>query len=235
MEQLAVSVVIPVYNAERYIAATIDSVLAQTRPAAEIIAVLDGPTDGTSAALARYSGRITLIVQTNRGLCAALNRGVAASCHPFLSFLDHDDLWTPAKLEKQMAWIATHPNTEAVFGYVRQFISEELEQDQRSRLLCPAEPQRGIAKTTMLIRRSAFERIGPFDENLRCGDFVDWFARAQEADLRSHMLADVVTLRRLHAGNLGLLRHREQQLENVAVLKRMLDRRRARQQLASGR
>ena len=84
----------------------------------------------------------------------------------------------PDKLKKQMEWLTRHPETEAVFGYARQFISEELDEKDRIRLLCPPEPQPGISKTTMLIRRAAFERVGAFDETLRCGDFVDWFARA---------------------------------------------------------
>ena len=228
MDKAAISLVIPVFNAERYIAATIESVLAQTVPADEIIAVIDGATDGTPAILAGYSDRLTLIVQANRGLCAALNRGVEASRHPFLCFLDHDDLWVPDKLKKQMEWLTRHPETEAVFGYARQFISEELDEKNRSRLLCPPEPQPGIAKTTMLIRRAAFERVGAFDETLRCGDFVDWFARARDVGLRTHVLTDVVTLRRLHTDNMGVLQNRQQQLEYVTVLKRTLDRRRAR-------
>lgn len=230
MDNAGISVIIPVFNAEQYIAATIESVLAQTLPAAEIIAVIDGATDATAAILTGYRDRISLIVQANRGVCAAVNRGVAASRYSFLCFLDHDDLWVPDKLKKQMEWLARHPRTEAVFGYVRQFISEDLDEKNRIRLLCPPEPQPGVAKTTMLIRRAAFERVGAFDETLHCGDFVDWFVRAREVGLRTHMLADVVTLRRLHTSNLGLLRHHQQQLENITVLKRMLDRRRARVQ-----
>jgi glycosyltransferase involved in cell wall biosynthesis len=228
MDKAAISLVIPVFNAERYIAATIESVLAQTVPADEIIAVIDGASDGTPAILAGYGDRLTLIAQANRGVCAALNRGVEASKYPFLCFLDHDDLWVPDKLKKQMEWLTRHPETEAVFGYARQFISEELDEKNRNRLLCPPEPQPGIAKTTMLIRRAAFERVGAFDETLRCGDFVDWFARARDVGLRTHVLTDVVTLRRLHTDNMGLVHYRQQQLEYITLLKRTLDRRRAR-------
>jgi glycosyltransferase involved in cell wall biosynthesis len=228
MDKAAISLVIPVFNAERYIAATIESALAQTLPADEIIAVIDGATDGTPAILAGYGDRITLIVQANRGLCAALNRGVEASRCSFLCFLDHDDLWVPDKLKKQMEWLTRHSETEAVFGYARQFISEDVDEKHRARLLCPPEPQPGIAKTTMLIRRTAFKRVGAFDETLRCGDFVDWFARARDVGLRTHILTDVVTLRRLHRTNMGLVQYHQQQLEYITVLKRMMDRRRAR-------
>lgn len=228
MDKTGISLIIPVFNAKRYIAATIESALAQTLPADEIIAVIDGATDGTLAILAGYSARINLIVQANRGLCAALNRGVKASRYSLLCFLDHDDLWVPDKLEKQMEWLTRRPETEAVFGYMRQFISEDVDEKNRARLLCPPAPQPGLAKTTMLIRRAAFDRIGAFDETLRCGDFVDWFVRAHEAGLKTHMLTDVVALRRLHTSNMGLVRRREQQFENIAVLKRMLNRRRVR-------
>lgn len=185
--------------------------------------MVDGAADATPAILAGYGDRIDLIVQANRGLCAALNRGVAASRYPFLCFLAMTIYWCP--LEKQMEWLMKHPETEAVFGYARQFISEDVDEKNRSRLICPPEAQPGIAKTPMMIRRAAFERVGAFDETLQCGDFVHWFARAREVGLRRHMLRAMVT--RLHTGNLGLVRHQQQQLENVTVLKRILDRRRA--------
>ena len=93
-----ISVVIPVFNGERYIAAAIDSVLSQTRPADEVIVVDDGSSDSTAAVLLSYGGRITVISQPNRGGADATNQGVAAARGAVLSFLDADDLWTPCKL-----------------------------------------------------------------------------------------------------------------------------------------
>jgi glycosyltransferase involved in cell wall biosynthesis len=225
-----ISAVITTFNSERYIAAAIESVLGQTLPPDEIIVVEDGSTDGTRAVLNGYGDRLTVIAQSNRGIGSANNRGVAASGGAFFCFLDADDLWLRDKLEKQMAWMTAHPQTEAVFGYVQQFVSEDLDEKDKQRLVCPPEPQPGISKQTLLIRQPAFERIGPFHESLRHGEFVDWYSRALDQGLRSHMLPDVVTLRRLHATNAGILERDNQRLANTTVLKRALDRRRRREQ-----
>ncbi len=155
----AVSVVIPVFNGERYVAAAIDSVLGQTRPADEIIVVDDGSSDATGAVLSKYSGEINVICQPNRGGADATNQGIAAASGAILSFLDADDLWMPSKLATQMTWLSTHPETEAVFGHVQQFISDDLEPLEAQRLECPPSPQPGVSKCTMAIRRRAFDRI----------------------------------------------------------------------------
>ena len=221
-----ISVVIPVFNGERYIAAAIDSVLNQTRPEDEVIVVDDGSSDSTAAVLLSYGGRITVISQPNRGGADATNQGVAAARGAVLSFLDADDLWTPCKLEIQMDWLSAHPETEAVFGHVRQFISDDLEPDQAQLLTCPQSPQPGTCKGAMVIRRGVFDRIGVFDRNLRSVDFFEWFTRAIDHGLRMEILPDVVMLRRLHAANNGRRLRESQMAENLTVLKRAIDRRR---------
>lgn len=233
MDNPTVSVVIPVFNGERYVAVAIDSVLSQTRLPNEVIVVDDGSTDGTAAILAAFGDRIHVIRQANAGTAAANNRAVAAATGSVLAFLDADDLWLPQKLEAQMQWLDLHSETDAVFGHLRQFISEDLTESDAARLVCPPDPQPGINKTTMAVRREAFERVGPFDRNLRSGDFVDWYARAVDQRLSSHTLPQVVAMRRLHNGNMGLCHRGEQRSDNVIALKRMLDRRRRRAQEAS--
>lgn len=99
----AVSVIIPAYNAEPFIRETVESVLAQTVPPVEIIVVNDGSTDGTAAVLRDFGTRIQVLTQPNRGPTAARNAGAAAARGHWLAFLDADDLWLPAKLERQLA------------------------------------------------------------------------------------------------------------------------------------
>jgi glycosyltransferase involved in cell wall biosynthesis len=100
-----VSVVIAAFNAERYIEETCRSVLGQTYPALELIVVDDGSTDRTSEvvdAIATLDDRVRLIRQPNRGVAAARNRGIAEASGEFIAPLDADDLWAPAKLERQV-------------------------------------------------------------------------------------------------------------------------------------
>ncbi len=108
-----VSVVVTTFNQAPYIAAALDSVLAQTHPVREIV-VDDGSTDGTRAALAPYRDRIRYIRQGNAGVAAARNAGVAAAGGELVALLDGDDLWRPEKLARQVEAAAAHPGAALV-------------------------------------------------------------------------------------------------------------------------
>src|SRR5262252_5932775 len=121
-----VSVIIPVFNCERYVAAAIESVLKQTTQPEEVVVVDDGSTDDTPRILAALSPRVTFVRQPNCGAATAINRGLEAASGRIFCFLDADDLWLPDKVARQLDWLTSYPNTEAVFGHVQQFFSEDL-------------------------------------------------------------------------------------------------------------
>jgi glycosyltransferase involved in cell wall biosynthesis len=105
---LKISAIIPTYNRNSHVLRAIDSVLAQTVPANEIIVVDDGSTDGTADATARrYGSRVAVIRQENAGASAARNHGVREARGEWIAFLDSDDVWHPTKLERQVAAIST--------------------------------------------------------------------------------------------------------------------------------
>lgn len=110
-----VSVVIPTYNCEPYIADTIASVLAQTHRPIEVIVIDDGSTDRTPEIVAAQGDRVHLIRQTNQGVCVARNRGFELSRGEFVCFLDHDDHWYPWKLQRQIEAFHAHPEAGVVF------------------------------------------------------------------------------------------------------------------------
>lgn len=220
-----VSVVIGAYNAERYLAEAIDSVLRQTYRPIELVVVDDGSDDRTADVARSYGDRVRYRHQRNAGNGAARNTGVQASTGGLLAFLDADDRFTPEKLDLQWQALASD-EIEAVFGHVREFVSPELTDEERGRVRPPAPaPLPWTAPNLMLIRRASFLRVGPFSESLRVGVTVDWFARATEAGLRTTMLSQVVLERRLHTQNNGL-RERESRAQYAHVLKAALDRRR---------
>ena len=219
-----VSVIIAVYNGERYLADAIDSVLAQTYRPLEVIVVDDGSTDGSAAVAGRYAPAARCFTQANAGVGAALNFGIGRASGDVLAFLDADDQWAEDKLSRQMAVLAGS-ECDMVFGHVRQFVSPELTPDQRAQLFCPEAPMPGFLKGTLLIRREAFRRVGPFDTTRRLGDFLDWYLRAQEAGLRAVLLPETLLLRRIHDTNMGI-RERKSRTDYVHILKAALDRRR---------
>lgn len=104
-----VSVVIPAYNAAATLSRAIESVLAQTHPAGEIIVVDDGGADDLEAIRTRFGDRVTWIRQPNGGASSARNRGIDAACGELIAFLDADDYWEPTKLETQVGWFVRRP------------------------------------------------------------------------------------------------------------------------------
>jgi glycosyltransferase involved in cell wall biosynthesis len=221
-----VSVIVPVYNGERYLAEALASAIGQTYRPIEIIVVDDGSTDDSGAIARRFGAPVRYDSQSHAGIGAARNRGVELSFGRYLAFLDSDDLWTKDKLARQMAALRADPALDIVFGYARQFYSPELTAEERNKIYCPPEPMAGYYAGTMLIARMAFDRAGRFDTSWRVGEFIDWYARALKAGLKSALLPDVAAERRLHRVNQGVI-ERGAQSDFLRILKNALDRRRA--------
>src|SRR5713226_1866991 len=111
-----VSILIPVYNAEGFVAEAIQSALDQTWPAKEIIAVDDGSTDRSLEILKSFGLRIRVIEQENRGASAARNRALSEAQGEFIQFLDADDLLAPDKIEIQMNRLSDEPAGRVASG-----------------------------------------------------------------------------------------------------------------------
>jgi glycosyltransferase involved in cell wall biosynthesis len=229
-DRSVISVIIPAYNRELYLAETINSVLSQTYRPIEIIVVDDGSTDSTADVVRRFSGVVRYFFQPNSGCGAALNTGAQKAEGEYLSFLGSDDLWTENKLTLQMKVLISAPETDMVFGHVSHFYSPDLGQQERKRFICPTEIMPGYHAGTMLIRRESFLCVGLFNALYQTGEFLDWYARAKEKSLREVMLPDVVMKRRIHSSNLGILKKNTQtedtHADYIRVLKAALDRRR---------
>ena len=110
-----VSVVIPSYNCERFIAETLESVVGQSYGDLEVIVVDDGSTDGTPEVVRRFAPRVRLVQQESAGVCAARNRGIAEARGRYVALLDHDDYWFPDKLGAQVDVLESHPEVGVVF------------------------------------------------------------------------------------------------------------------------
>jgi glycosyltransferase involved in cell wall biosynthesis len=227
MTRPLISVMIGVYNAERYLAEAIESVLAQKYQPLEMIVVDDGSDDASGEVARRYGNALTYARQENAGNGSARNHAVRLASGELYAFLDADDRFLPGKLERQFAALDADPTLDMVFGHVQEFVSPELTDSQRATVRPPApQPLPWPAPNLMLIRRESFARVGPFSEDVKVGVTVDWYARATEAGLRNAMLPEVVLERRLHLTNNGL-RERDSRQQYLHVLKAALDRRRA--------
>ena len=207
-----VSVVIPAYNAATFLGEAIESVFAQDGPAREVIVVDDGSTDATGAVAASFA-EVRVITQANGGIAAARNTGLREASAPFVAFLDADDIWPAGRLAALHA--ALTGGVDAVFGKAVQFGQGREE----------TAPQPALLAGTMLIRREAVARIGDFDEAVKMGEFVDWWARAEEAGVRWRQIPDVVLRRRIHGTNTGIVQAANR-VDYARVLRAALERRR---------
>jgi glycosyltransferase involved in cell wall biosynthesis len=220
-----ISVLIPVYNGENYIAEAIESVLRQTYKDFEIIVVDDGSTDQTVRVIESFSTKVQYHYQKNSGVGAARNNCLKFSSGKFLAFLDADDVWAENKLELQMREFEADISLEAVFGMIRQVYQNDWNHKILEAEIPESELLKGYSQATMLIKREAFLRIGLFPEEQTIGEFVDWLLRAKEADLRMKLLPNLFLWRRIHESNLGV-RHRSEVGDYLKILKRSIDRRR---------
>lgn len=189
-----ISVIIPCYNAALYIAATIESVLAQTLPAAEILVVDDGSQDNSLAVLAGFGERVRILTRENGGPAAARNLAIANATGDFIAFLDSDDLWEPEKLARQMAEFSAHPETGLVFSEAIMFREENGERAALQRIGYTGDPTFRqllfgdyIPNSTVIVRREAIESTGPLNESrelVGAEDYEYWMRIALRHQLR---------------------------------------------------
>jgi glycosyltransferase involved in cell wall biosynthesis len=199
-----ISCIVPVYNGERYLAETLDSILGQTHQPLEIVVVDDGSTDRTATIAAAFGARLQYCWQENAGEAAARNRGLSMAQAEFVAFLDADDLWHPEKLARQIAHFQD-PHLDLCFTSFQNFwIPELAAEEQRYRGSPLAQPQSAWSTSTVLARRAVFARFGNFvdDGSLPAGsESMIWFLRAQEQGAVVSILPEVLMYRRMHTAN----------------------------------
>ena len=212
-----ISVIIPVYNGAPYLGQAIESVLTQTRPAGEVIVVDDGSEGGSAEVALSFGSAVRLVRTGHAGRSSATNRGVNEAKGRWIAFLDADDLWTPRKLEIQSLAAEDPHAPEMLFGMAENFREDKAPE--------PAIP--GISKCTLFIERRRWLDVGPLDETLSMGEFVDWFSRARDRGFAFVVSNEVLLRRRIHATNSGITSV-DQRWQFALVAKRNLDRRRTR-------
>jgi glycosyltransferase involved in cell wall biosynthesis len=219
-----VSVIIPAWNAEKFIGETLESVFAQTWPHVEVIVVDDGSTDGTAdvvhgllKAKANSSIPLKLIRQKNKGPSGARNEGLRAAKGDFVAFLDADDLWFPETLEKLVGFAGNHPDLPLIFGDAGSFdcdgIRFESFFEKHGR---PPTNERGVVVNALekilegnfiltgalLIRRECLSNVGLFEEEISYGEDAELWVRI----VLSHSIGCIdhrLMMRRIHESNLS--------------------------------
>jgi glycosyltransferase involved in cell wall biosynthesis len=215
-----VSVVVAAYDCERYIAATLESALAQDHEPMEVIVVDDGSTDSTAEIVQRYDVR--LIRRANGGQGAAKNTGVASAGGPLIAFLDHDDLWAPRKIARQVAALAAAPDAAGALSRLEVLLEPGVPHPE---WLPRSREYPWFPPSSWLVRRSTFDAIGLFDEASNVPDF-DWMLRARDLGLTFAIVPEVLGAYRIHGRNASYGREGVRD-DGFVALRRSLDRIRA--------
>ena len=177
----SISVVIPTYNRAELVMRALRSVLAQTRPAEQVIVVDDGSTDDTGRLVQQNFGAVDYLAQENRGVSAARNRGIEVATGEWIALLDSDDEWLPKKLERQFAHLEQEPDhrvchTDEIWIRRGRRVNPRLKHaKQGGWIFKQCLPLCAISPSSVVIHRSVFDEVGLFDETLpACEDYDLW-------------------------------------------------------------
>ena len=229
MSRPTISCIVPVFNGERYLSETLDSIFSQAYPGLEVIVVNDGSTDGSARLLKSYQDRLIYLEQADKGPAAARNFGMSQSRGDFVAFLDQDDLWEPGKLARQMARFEARPKLDVCIAHAQLFWVAELRPEaMRLRGQSRAHVVPGYTSGTLLTRRTFFDTIGAFNASLWFGDATEWFLRVIDKKAVIELLPDVLLYHRMHRANLTRRRISDSREEFLGIVKRSLDHRRQR-------
>lgn len=220
----SVSVVMTAFDAERYIEEALRSVLDQTVPPDEIVVVDDGSTDDTAAIAASFAPRVTVLRREHAGIGVSRNAGLAAAHGSLVALIDADDVWLPAKLERQHAAFADDPSREAVFCLFDEFVDVNDPAPPGTR--APRTRQSASLSTGILLPRAVVDRIGPFATGTT-GDWVAWWAHARTLGVAEHVVPEVLYRRRIHSRNTSFV-HRDDGQAFAGIARRHLRELRAR-------
>ncbi|HEV2292222.1 MAG TPA: glycosyltransferase [Tepidisphaeraceae bacterium] len=225
----AISVVMSVYNGERYVAEAVESVLGQTFADFEFILMDDGSTDGSPALLKQYAQRdprVRLVSRPNRGLTKTLNEGLGLARGQFVARMDADDVSLPSRFEKQIAFLRAHPDCVCVGTRVLRIdphgspLSEsdhKLTHEEIDRQLMEEGLGWAITHPAAMMRGDAVMRIGGYREQFRTSQDLDLWLRLAEVG-RLANLPDVLLKYRYHPQSVGFTKFEEQRRVKAVIL-----------------
>ncbi len=204
-----VSIIIPVYNGANFVAEAIESALAQTYKNIEIIVVNDGSTDdgATERAVLAYGDRVRYIAKENGGVSTALNRGIKEMTGDYFSWLSHDDLYKPDKIEKQVSLLENEKDIALCDGLLMyadgcpmagrtKLLNKKLSGHELFSYYLKGYHLNGLG---FLIPKTAFDKVGLFDEDMRCMQDLDMWLRMMWHDYRFICHPNLLVVTRVHA------------------------------------
>lgn len=196
-----ISVIIPVYNCEKYISDAIDSVMAQNYQNLEIIVIDDGSTDNT-ANIVKNRNSTKYIFQQNAGPASARNKGICSASGELIAFIDSDDLWPENKLGMQLIEFQDDKDSEVIMGRIKYVELPDAVKRNMMRLDSD-NTFKYINLGAGLFKKSVFEKVGLFNEDFRFWEDLDWFLRAYENGISIKFIDQAAMIYRVHSDNMS--------------------------------
>lgn len=212
-----ISIIIPCKNGEKYIEETILAIKKQNMNT-EIIVIDDGSIDNT-ANIAEILGSKVIQHETSNGPVVAKNSGLRAANGDFIMFHDADDVMNDNVLSILYKELESNSDISAVMAKVKDFFSLDLSEEEKQKTKIKSEPYYGLFTGAVLIRKTVFDKIGPFNESVTAGEILDWQSKMENNNLKIKKLDVVSTNRRIHSSNFGKT-HQKTEFKDYATLLR---------------
>lgn len=221
-EKPLISIIIPVHNGAHFINTAIENILSQNYPAIEIIIVDDGSEDNTKEIVENLDVDVRYFHQPNSGPASARNKAIRDISAEYIAFLDVDDLWPEKNLDVLMKELIENPDLDLVRGYAQLF---SMDDDEKIDYI--GNPKESFPNYigAGVYRKSAFNKVGLFDPDLRFGEDADWYNRAREIKIKMKRLDEVTLFVRRHEANMTKGKNLVE-LNMLKVFKKKLERKR---------
>ncbi len=207
---MSVSVVMSVFNGEPYLEAAIESVLRQSLDSFEFVIVDDGSTDGSNRIIrgfARNHRNIILVEQENRGLPAALNRGIEQTRHDLIARMDADDIMMPVRLERQLVFLQQNADVTVACSHAQLINSDgRIVGESRPEFSPPGSPNRFVAFThsSVMMRKQDVLSAGGYRNEFFYAEDQDLWARLLIRGCRFAIQPEFLMMHRVHSSSISM-------------------------------
>lgn len=208
------SVVIPVYNGEKYMREALESVYSDTWDSFEVIVVDDGSSDGSAGIVSQFQD-VRYHFQQNQGVAVARNTGIGLARGRYIAFLDSDDIWLADRFEDSFRMLEAEPDVGYLLGDMLMFLEEGMERPATIKPEWLEGPMPGASTGVMTVRRNCFAKVGLFNPLYRRGEDTEWLFRANKLQVGKARLKKPVIRRRIHPGGLTVTAPSGTNRENV--------------------
>jgi glycosyltransferase involved in cell wall biosynthesis len=221
-----ISIIIPVYNSERFIRDAIASIINDKYLPKEIIVVNDGSTDNTPNIVSKFPN-IILISRENRGVAIARNAGIESSTGEYIAFLDSDDIWMPGRIEKSLNYFSKHPEIDFIHGQQVMFLENGVQKPNLIKQEWLEKPMDACIPGTLMLKKTCFEKIGLFNPEYKTGEDTEWLVRAKEANLKMARIPLIFLRRRIHDSNISLNYGEKPNVNLLKIMRKSIHRKKA--------